>query len=247
MSCKSEYHSFVRRQFSASILLGSLIAAVFVICGDSHAQINGAPPSVTSPGFGGRPINGVAPSVTSLGPRGYTGGYGPAYPYPYANRTPHPNRRSPEHRRSRRVDGYIPPAIYAIPVPYAVDNGVIDDQDPDYDPNYQGGPTVFDRRGSGADSYVPPVKNISPAHSSEAPAEDAAADPEPAQVSTVLVFKDGHQLEVGNYAIVGSTLFDLTVGHARKIAIADLNLDATRQQNDNRGVDFQVPPSLQSN
>src|SRR5579863_8261739 len=40
----------------------------------AHAQVNGMPASVTSPGFGGRQVNGVAPSVTSLGPRGYTPG-----------------------------------------------------------------------------------------------------------------------------------------------------------------------------
>jgi hypothetical protein len=54
-------------------------------------------------------------------------------------------------------------------------------------------------------------------------------------------------LEVGNYAIVGATLFDLTPGHSRKIPISDLDLEATRQQNDARGVIFQLPPSLRAN
>jgi hypothetical protein len=62
-----------------------------------------------------------------------------------------------------------------------------------------------------------------------------------------LVFKDGRKLEVGNYAIVGSTLFDLTPGHPRKVALSDLDLDATRQQNDEHGVIFQLPPSAQAN
>jgi len=55
------------------------------------------------------------------------------------------------------------------------------------------------------------------------------------------VFKDGHQLEVENYAIVGSTLYDLTEGQRRKIPLSDLDLDATTKQNDERGIDFQVP------
>ena len=63
----------------------------------------------------------------------------------------------------------------------------------------------------------------------------------------LLVFKDGRKLEVGNYAIVGATLFDLTPGHTRKIALADLDLEATRQQNDDRGVAFQLPPPAQAN
>jgi hypothetical protein len=63
----------------------------------------------------------------------------------------------------------------------------------------------------------------------------------------VLVFKDGHQLDVSNYAIVGNTLFDLTPGHPRRVALADLNLDSTRQQNEANGIIFQLPPSLQTN
>jgi hypothetical protein len=58
----------------------------------------------------------------------------------------------------------------------------------------------------------------------------------------VLVFKDGHQAEVQNYAIVAGTLFDLGAGRTHKIQLADLDLPATRKVNDDRGVDFQVPP-----
>ncbi|HXX01791.1 MAG TPA: hypothetical protein VEJ00_11280, partial [Candidatus Acidoferrales bacterium] len=64
---------------------------------------------------------------------------------------------------------------------------------------------------------------------------------------TVLVFKDGEKLEVGNYAIVGATLFDLSPGHHRKITLADLDLDATQKLNDDRGVIFQLPASSQAN
>jgi hypothetical protein len=75
--------------------------------------------------------------------------------------------------------------------------------------------------------------------------------PEPAPVSnqpdTVLVFKDGHQLEIANYAIVGSTLFDLTDGHRRKIPLSELDLRATAKQNDDRGIDFQVPLGGEAN
>jgi hypothetical protein len=63
----------------------------------------------------------------------------------------------------------------------------------------------------------------------------------------LLVFKDGRKLEVGNYAIVGATLFDLTPGHPRKIALADLDLEATRRQNDDRGVTFELPTPPQGN
>jgi hypothetical protein len=147
--------------------------------------------------------------------------------------------------------------VYAYPVPYAVDLGAGDqvngndtsadspENDPDYDPEYQGGPTIFDRRGSGAASYIPPVRDVPKAHPAENTDPGNQEDLTPAQ-PTVLVFKDGHQLEIDNYAIVGPTLFDLTPGHSRRVALTDLNLEATRQQNDDRGLTFQIP-SQQAN
>jgi hypothetical protein len=57
----------------------------------------------------------------------------------------------------------------------------------------------------------------------------------------VLVFKDGRRLEIVNYAIVGSTLYDLKNGLTRKVALAELDLPATVKQNDDRGVEFQLP------
>jgi hypothetical protein len=137
--------------------------------------------------------------------------------------------------------------MYAVPVPYAVDNGAAGDSDTEDDSMYQGGPTIFDRRGSGASSYIPGVRDVPPAHQEQTATEDAPADTESAPEPTLLVFKDGHKLEVTNYAIVGATLFDLTPGHARRVTVADLNLEATRKQNDDRGVNFQLPQSALAN
>jgi len=39
-------------------------------------------------------------------------------------------------------------------------------------------------------------------------------------------------------------LYDLTPGHRVKIALADLDLTATSKQNDDRGIDFQLPANL---
>jgi hypothetical protein len=64
--------------------------------------------------------------------------------------------------------------------------------------------------------------------------------------ATVLVFRDHHQQEVRNYAIAGGTLWVLNEQAAKKIPLAQLDLDATVKMNDDRGVDFQVPgPVLQ--
>jgi hypothetical protein len=60
--------------------------------------------------------------------------------------------------------------------------------------------------------------------------------------ATVLVFRDQHQQEIRNYAIADGTLWVLS-DHvvAKKVPLADLDLDATTKANDERGVEFQVP------
>ncbi|MGA8500209.1 MAG: hypothetical protein WB683_01550 [Candidatus Sulfotelmatobacter sp.] len=146
---------------------------------------------------------------------------------------------------------YYYPYVYAVPVPYTadvLDNGASDDNDP----NYQGGPTVFDRRGDGPSSYIPPGYE-SPADSNpvqtqteQTPSAEYDSDSEPSPDPTVLVFKDGHQLEIGNYAIVNQTLYDLTPGHPHRVALADLNLPATQKLNDDQGITFDLP-STQAN
>ena len=85
-----------------------------------------------------------------------------------------------------------------------------------------------------ADSYDAAVRSAPPPAASE-------TDPPVSQPATVLVFKDGRRLEIENYAIVGNTLYDLSDGARRKIPLTDLDLGATTKQNDDRGIDFQVP------
>jgi hypothetical protein len=77
------------------------------------------------------------------------------------------------------------------------------------------------------------------------PPAPVAPPPEPSETpTTLLIFRDGHRLEVRNYAIMGSTLFIITPDR-RKIPLADLDLQATGRENDDRGVDFRVPSSTE--
>lgn len=252
MSSSLEYHIFVRHSIPASgalfsiALLGLFLPVFFVSI--AHAQINGAPPtSAIIPPLVGRSVNPPT-GAPSLGPRVFAPGShgfapGSRVPFAQSNAARNGDRHPPRHHDRE----FVAPFAYAVPVPYVVDSGQADDStDSSADDEYQGGPTIFDRRGSGAASYVPPVRDVPAPHSTER-ADASVADPDPPQEPTLLVFKDGRKLEVGNYAIVGSTLFDLTPGHARKIALADLDLEATRQQNDDRGVAFQLPPPAQAN
>lgn len=62
---------------------------------------------------------------------------------------------------------------------------------------------------------------------------------------TLLVFNDGHQRQIQNYAIVGQTLWILSDARATKVPLADLNLDQTIKINEERGVEFLGPASRQ--
>jgi hypothetical protein len=275
MSFPLEYHNNVicpvQRSIPVSLALFGmlLLPLLLVLVASSFAQINSASSSGSAHSFSAAPPTaGVAPPTGGIAPP--TGaasshnGFGQSSSgVTHSGNFPHSSDRSNntgEHHHPHHTangDSYSPnayPYWYAVPVPYAVDandasNSSNDDDD---DPEYQGGPTVFDRRGAGAASYVPPSYE-GPAHAhggtENASVGQSSADPaaESLQSPTTLVFKDGHRVEVENYAIVAQTLYDLSPGHPRKIALADLDLPATEKQNDDRGVTFQLPPSAEEN
>jgi|SRR5208282_1940790 len=242
MTLPLEYHIFVRHSIPASVALFSLLALPVVSVSTCHAQSNAAV-SVASPKSSGSTTHSSPTSVTSVGANGH------AHKPTVTSKPTAPSSGDGQHHH---YVPYTPPALYVVAVPYAIDIGATDDADAaspaadDSDANYQGGPTVFDRRGSGEDSYVPPVDPVPTPHARE-DADASASSPDPPQQPTLLIFKDGHTLELGNYAIIGAILFDLTPGHARRIALADLDLEATRKQNDDRGISFQLPPPPQAN
>jgi len=240
----------VRSCFLLSFFLLTLVVAV---CRPSQAQINGVPASVTSFGFGGstNPTPGVRASVTSLGPNGYANSrlmFGTCCPNIFFSANPNPPLFSTRrhHRRDDRdhggfAVGVFEPAYIPYAVPYPVE--VADADDESVDENV----SVDSIRTAGPRRPTPPHKRAEEHETS--PKDDVAGkptapDPEvevAAQPSTMLIFKDGHQADVLNYAIVGDTLFDLGAGHAKKILLADLDLVATHKANDDRGVDFQIP------
>jgi hypothetical protein len=263
-----------RLEYHRSMRLGMLVFALLIVTSItllSSAQVNGVPPSVNSYGFGGQPgFHGVPPSVTSLGPRGATTTHTPHQP----NFQQHPGGgHHRPHQGSPNVY-YVPYYIPYYPVmePYEGPAGEEANSDPysAREPD-QGGPTIFDRRGSGmlapndykaadeagasnetrSGNPAPLAKkdSASPPASTAVP-EDAIANDSSAKVSdsaialqpsTVLIFKDGHKQEVSNYAIVGGNLFDLTPGHRLKIPLTDLDLGATQKANDDLGTDFKLP------
>ncbi len=63
--------------------------------------------------------------------------------------------------------------------------------------------------------------------------------------TSILVFNDGHQRQVQNYAIVGQTLWILSDARATKVPLAELNLNQTIKTNEDRGVEFLGPATSQ--
>jgi hypothetical protein len=67
-------------------------------------------------------------------------------------------------------------------------------------------------------------------------APPAAVQEQPA--TAILVYRDGHRDEVQNYAILRQTLWIFAGQTTRRVSLADLDLQATKRLNDERGVDF---------
>jgi hypothetical protein len=247
-----EYHKVVnyhlRRLTPASLASFALLFALFSISGS--AQIGGvsagaihsvpvAPPTaVRVP----PPTAMLVPPPTGAAPSGSFAHF--AHPTGVPRPLRPPQNANGQHPRHDANGVVIYP--YPYPVPYAADVG--DSDTPSQDDADSSGPsTVLDPRGFGADGYVRPL-SVDPAHNISAGsgfADSPAADPP--DPPTTLVFKDGHQLQLNNYAIVSQTLYDFTPGHSRKIALSDLDLAATQKENDDHGVVFELPPSSQIN
>lgn len=159
-------------------------------------------------------------------------------------------RRHGGHGRGR-AKNFVPfVPFYSYPYyPYGYSDLYPDEGVPDYtdqqQPEDPSPPalTVFENR----PGYRPPAPDPAESrdYASSAASGDAQPAPEPSpatdQAPTVLVFRDGRQLEVGNYAIQGDVLFNLDGKGPRKIKLADLDLAKTVQANDERGNEFHLP------
>ena len=73
---------------------------------------------------------------------------------------------------------------------------------------------------------------------SQRPAQPAAPEP---STPVVLIFRDGHRLEIQNYAVIAQTLWVLDERNRTKIPLSELDLSATERENRSRGVRFSAP------
>ena len=211
--------------------------------GLASAQVHGVPPSVTSIQFHVPPfLPNIMPSVTSLGPSPFTNHAGPI-PAPYGVPSSIYGHGIYSHGH-RNGYGYYGSGGYVYPyyVPYY-------DTSADYDP----GPYLYS--GPPPEQTLHIVVDTPPAQREADPGDNDASAPAAAKPKhehdaspvdpTVLVFRDGHKLEVTNYAIMGQTLYVFDT-RTQKIALGDLDVPATIKANDDRGVEFQLPKPKQS-
>src|SRR5215472_513084 len=81
-------------------------------------------------------------------------------------------------------------------------------------------------------------------HDPPAPARHTATDPKPEaddSPATVFIFKDGRKIETRNYAVMGTTLYDLSGPGVKKVQLTDLDTAATIKANDDRGITVKLP------
>jgi len=239
-----------------AIFLVSLASAQTVgMHGNGIAQ-RGVPASVTSFGFGGHPgFHGVPASVTSQGfgaRNNFRGVPGHVTSFGFGARNGF-HQRPFEHGRHhvRRPFVVYSPyyAGYAY-APYAYPYSYDDEKSDSAD--YEAPPTDYHDDYRDNDDYRSNDNRQvldQDYRAAAKPEQSSARSPEPvvSQPSTLLIFKDGHQQEISNYAIVGGTLYDLSDGRSKKVQLMDLDLSATVKQNDERGVEFQVPAQTQLN
>lgn len=244
-------NGFAPPVFLAGMFLVSLASAQTVGMFGNGIAPRGVPASVTSIGFGGHPgFHGVPASVTSLGfgaNNNFRGVPGHITSFGFGARNGFPQRPF-DHGRRRIHRPFVIYSPYYAYAPYAYpyylndedysDSAAYQDPASDYrDSDYRkdDGRRVLDQ------DYRAQLTRPKD-QSSERSSEPVAAQP-----NTILVFKDGHQQEISNYAIVGATLYDLSDGRSKKVQLTDLDLTATVKENDQRGVEFQVPGQAQLN
>ena len=235
-----------------AVFLVSLASAQTAAMHGNGIAPRGVPASVTSFGFGGHPgFHGVPASVTSQGfgvNNNFRGVPGRVTSFGIGARNGF-HERPFEHGRHHVRRPLVLYSPYFAGYSYA----------PYYYPYY--GEDFSDS----ADSEAPPAdyrddyrnddrrlldqdyRAESSQPKEQSPGPQRSAEPVAAQPSTLLIFKDGHQQEISNYAIVGGTLYDLSDGRSKKVQLQDLDLSATVKQNDERGVEFQVPAQAQLN
>jgi hypothetical protein len=152
---------------------------------------------------------------------GYTGIYAyPNYGYPYYDTLHYPSNDYSADQRSYNQTEQLSRQVYDL------SSEVRDLRDKNEQLRYD-----LDRQRS-AEAQAHPLTKLQSLQANPAKAEAPL---------TVLVFQDGHRVDIRNYAIVGQTLWILSRERAQKVSFAQLNLGETKKVNAEKEVEFDLP------
>lgn len=235
----------VRHSFRFSLF--TILALAIAMSVSASAQVYMHPHTATT-------VNGhslaPAPSVTSVG-----GSVGRGHmPPPAPSVTSIPNFGSKPnglHHNGRfgQGSGFVGGWAYAIPYYYPAGDSAYG-----YDYIGAGNPDLYSGPPLGqydpslhivaeqppANPYMrnmpPPEAQVQPDLPARQLPDDKPGDP------TVLVYHNGHHEDVNSYAIMGDSLYVFDQGR-KKVALTELDVPATVKANDDRGVEFRLPPS----
>jgi hypothetical protein len=190
----------------------------------------------------GASLIGRVPFGHRLGSHTFSGNswFGEQEELPFEEQSELPSEERAEELTEELIRGavFLPYPVYTAPY-YA---------EPYYQVAEQTPATVADRESDlfrEVDRLRDEVRRLREEPVSREQARRAALQPRP-QVeekppTTILVFRDGRRSEIQNYAIVGQTLWVFTERQAHKVLVTDLDVEATKNVNDDRGVEFRLP------
>ena len=255
--------AFAQRSTSSQ----SMAPPASLLTGGQHLPV--ASPSITSRGFGRIDHAGHFGSGGHFaGPvRGNNG-------VPLRSFVPRRDHDGDRRDHNRRVypiyyGGYYYPYTYGYGMPVYEEDysslpgaGTFDNGQGYAEEDDRGAPTVFENRRPSDMYYRPNAGENSVLdsrygnHYTDGRERMSVPEPEARGVvttngnenndtTTVLVFKDGVQREVTNYAIMGQYIFVFS-GDRRKIPLTEIDLDATKKLNEDRGNEFKIPSSSQT-
>jgi hypothetical protein len=215
--------------------LTTIVIGSVPLFGQAHSSNTGA--YVPSPAniIGGRPFPVPRGAPPPLGLRAPLSGFTGINPGAYQN-----NRSGGRRGRGALPLGYLAAPYFYPGYDLGPGYGPGYDEGPSIDPNVQTAMVTQGLLNDQVQRLTAELEQLksqqaAPPPSQPAPAEVAPAPPTP---PITVVLRDGKQIQVQSYAVMGSVLWDFSAQPARKIAISSIDVPASIKATEATGVEF---------